>query len=286
MKYSLIFVILLFGAFSCSGPLYQFGKVRPGNPPVQTGVPDGFWSMEKDVQLHYLAKGQGRPVLVLHGGPGMPYARAWTGLKSFEAQYRFYYYHQRGSGRSTRPIQSFKSDNFYQNMKTLESKPGLSAQIGDIERIRRLLGQERIILVGHSFGGFIAALYAAEFPERVEKLILLSPAGVVRMPQKDGGLYEHVKRLLKEPTMRKRYDEYLKRYLDYGNIFKKNEAELTAEHLEFFEYYRAASKIAGLSMPGAPDASLTGGWVTPALFFSMGMKHDFRPYLKKLRLLY
>jgi len=41
-------------------------------------------------------------------------------------------------------------------------------------------------LVGHSYGGWMAALYALEFPERLDKLVLLSPQGVLRPPL---GLY-------------------------------------------------------------------------------------------------
>lgn len=37
-------------------------------------------------------------------------------------------------------------------------------------------------LVGHSYGGWIGALYAFTSPERLEKLVLLSPQGVLRPP--------------------------------------------------------------------------------------------------------
>ena len=36
---------------------------------------------------------------------------------------------------------------------------------------------EKILLAGHSHGGWTASLYASQFPERVESLFLLSPAG-------------------------------------------------------------------------------------------------------------
>lgn len=36
-------------------------------------------------------------------------------------------------------------------------------------------GLEKFVLVGHSMGGYLSALYALRHPERVEKLILASP---------------------------------------------------------------------------------------------------------------
>lgn len=36
-------------------------------------------------------------------------------------------------------------------------------------------GLEKFTLIGHSMGGYLAALYALRHPQRVEKLILASP---------------------------------------------------------------------------------------------------------------
>lgn len=41
---------------------------------------------------------------------------------------------------------------------------------------------EKIVLVGHSLGGFLSACYALKYPERVEKLILVSPVGLPEKP--------------------------------------------------------------------------------------------------------
>jgi pimeloyl-ACP methyl ester carboxylesterase len=64
------------------------------------------------------------------------------------------------------------------------------AEIDDIDDIHDLvlhydavfdaLGLDRIVLVGHSFGAMIAAEYAAHYPRRVAKLVLLSPFGLWR----------------------------------------------------------------------------------------------------------
>jgi cardiolipin-specific phospholipase len=41
---------------------------------------------------------------------------------------------------------------------------------------------EKMTLAGHSLGGYLSAVYALKYPDRVNKLILLSPAGVPRDP--------------------------------------------------------------------------------------------------------
>jgi len=38
------------------------------------------------------------------------------------------------------------------------------------------------ILAGHSFGGYICGHYAIKYPQHIKKLLMLSPAGVVKRP--------------------------------------------------------------------------------------------------------
>ena len=78
---AIIIVLVIIGGglwYFMSQPLYQPGMVRQGKnlraplaPPAQTAG-KGFWQVESDIQLHYFAAGQGRPVLIVHGGPGIP----------------------------------------------------------------------------------------------------------------------------------------------------------------------------------------------------------------------
>lgn len=262
-------------------PLYTPGMVRaeknlraPLTPPEQSKDP-AFWNVEADIRLHHFAVGQGKPVLIVHGGPGYPYTQSWAGLAPLTDRYQFVYYDQRGSGESTRPFETFDSGNYYENMTTLERTLGLGAQIADIERIRRLLNEEKLILIGHSFGGFLAALYAAEFPEHVEALILVAPAETLVMPPPSGGLFEIVRQRL-PAEQQADYDAFLKRYLDYQNIFSRSEAELMALNEEFGLYYAAVAPIAAVEQ-GRP-----GGWMVPAMYFSMGQQHDYRPALKSV----
>lgn len=49
--------------------------------------------------------------------------------------------------------------------------------IDGIEQWRIGVGIESFTLVGHSFGGYLAACYTESYPDRVDRLIMLSPAG-------------------------------------------------------------------------------------------------------------
>ena len=142
-------------------PLYTPGMVRaeanlraPLTPPVQSDDPR-FWKVESDIQLYHFAEGQGRNVIVIHGGPGMPSLKPWPGLRPLAKQFKFNYYDQRGCGQSTRPIDRVETQNSYTNMVEVDRVLGLGAHIADIERIRRILGEKKLIIVGHSFGGFL-----------------------------------------------------------------------------------------------------------------------------------
>ncbi len=176
----LVFGLFLFGLMSCAGgKFYRPGKLgddeslrSPLTPPSQDDLPDNYWKVEEDIKLYYFAHGEGRPVLGIHGGPGIPPAQPWKGLAAIKG-YKFFYYHQRGCGKSTHPVDGFESKNYYKNMVSLNSLLGMPAQLADIERIRRILEQDRLILIGHSYGGFLATLYALEFSEHVGKMVLI-----------------------------------------------------------------------------------------------------------------
>ncbi len=289
MKKAIIIIIVILILLVAAGgayfwylmqqPLYEPGMVRSEEnlraslvPPEQPND-SSMWRVEEDIELFHFVEGEGRNVLIVHGGPGMPYIEPWSGLEPLTGAYRFYYYDQRGSGQSTRPIDTFTSNSYYENMTILDQTLGLGAQIADIERIRRLLGDEKLILIGHSWGGFLASLYAAEFPDRVEALILIAPADVLVMPQQSGGLFELVKQRL--PAERQaEFEAYMQEYLDFGNIFTRSEADMVALNGEFGQYYQAVIDTS------LPEQGQPGGWMTHAMYFSMGQRHDYREALK------
>ena len=292
MKNYFYYLVLCLGIFliisSCGGPLYQPGDIGSNEklktsfvPPDQSGVKEGYWKVEDNILLYHFSDRTGTPVLIIHGGPGYPPDKSWEALNLINQNYEFIYYHQRGCGKSSRPLDEFESKNFYKNMITLNKTLGIGAQLADIERIRKILEHKQLILIGHSFGAFLASLYAAEFPENVKAMVLVAPADVLVMPSKNGGLFEQVGKLLPE-NLSEEYQDYLKRYFDYKNIFEKNERELSDLNLEFTKYYSAALKTKDLNMESQTTINESGGWMVLAMYFSMGKKHDYREALNEV----
>jgi proline iminopeptidase len=268
-----------------TGPLYVPGMVVSGanlrgplDPPAQDGDSER-WRVESDIELSHWMIGGGPPVLVVHGGPGFPFEEAPQAIAALAGKCTFHFYDQRGCGRSSRPFDRFASTNYYANMIDLDRTLGIGAQLADIERIRRLLKQDQLILIGHSFGAFLAAIYAAEFPDRVRGLVLVAPAGVLVLPAEGDDLFAAVGRHLPQET-RAEYGAFVKEYLDFRRLFERSESELAAMNRRFGDYFLAA---AGRHVQDAGTPSRdNGGWMVQAMYLSMGQRHDYRPALKRI----
>ncbi|RPJ27221.1 MAG: alpha/beta hydrolase [Chloroflexi bacterium] len=282
----LTLIVLVAGGFwyLSMQPFYKPGMVRemgaaltPPDPPMDSPK----WLVEANIELAHFAVGESRNVLIIHGGPGQPFVQPISGLEPLTSEFQFHYYDQRGCGESTRPIDRFESQNMYENMKVLDESLGLGAQIADIERIRQILGDEKLILIGHSWGGFLASLYAAEFPEHVEALILVSPANTLVMPQPDAesDLFAAVRAKL-SPDEQVEFDAFMKDYFDFNTLFQKSEADLIALNEQFGKYYL---KIMDVDIEAEwHEQGKPGGWMVWAGYVSMGQSHDYRPALREV----
>ena len=257
-----------------TGPLYEPGDVRAGKdvaepltPPQATAE---HWLMAPGIELYHFEEGSGTPVLVVHGGPGFPPAQPWRAGRLMP--YRLIYYHQRGCGLSSRPIQSFSGSNMYENMRRAHRTLGLPAQVGDIERIRRILGVERLIVIGHSLGAELAALWAAEFPNHVRALVCVAPADLAVLPKRggdDGDLFDLVRQRL-PAAMKPEYERYVAEYFDFRRAFTRSEAESSAFYGRLAKFWGAAGAPRGAS---AIDAA---GYEPLGIYCSMGAHHDYR----------
>jgi proline iminopeptidase len=114
---------------------------------------------DADVPFLYVSElGKGEPVIVLHGGPGVSHLYMTDIAEGLDSQFRFIFYDQRGVGLS------------YSYSKAAIS---MDKNVQDIERLRNALGLEKINLISHSAGTYLAMTYLQTFPQNVKNLILL-----------------------------------------------------------------------------------------------------------------
>ena len=112
-----------------------------------------------DIEIGCTVVGDGDAVIVVHGaiGLGSTYMRA---LDAWADEFQLVYYDQRGSGQT--PLGDVQKMSFVGGVE-------------DLDGLRRALGLDRVQLLGHSAGAYLAALYAAAHPEATAGLVLLNP---------------------------------------------------------------------------------------------------------------
>jgi len=104
-----------------------------------------------------------RPAMVaVHGGPGVDHINLKDGLAPLAEDLQVLYYDQRGHGRSDHG--SAESWN-------------LRTWADDLRRLCDALGLDRPVVLGSSFGGFVALTYAALFPDHPGGIILANTTG-------------------------------------------------------------------------------------------------------------
>jgi proline iminopeptidase len=115
------------------------------------------------VRLHYRTERSGTPAIFLSGGPGFDIDYMIPAAAFIPASYQRVFFEQRGTGRSTLTLTP--------DTMTLRNV------VEDLEGLRLHLKQERLFLIGHSWGGMLAMAYAAAHPDRIDRMILIGPGG-------------------------------------------------------------------------------------------------------------
>jgi proline iminopeptidase len=111
-------------------------------------------------ELGYRVRGDGRPLVCLPGGPGR--AAEYLGdLGGLSSSRQLVLLDPRGVGTSAGPSDpaTFRVDRL----------------VSDVESLRVHLGLDRMDLLAHSAGAVLATLYAAAYPGRLSRLILVTP---------------------------------------------------------------------------------------------------------------
>jgi proline iminopeptidase len=115
-------------------------------------------------KLYYSVKGNGEPVIVIHGGPGLDCYYLEAALDPLSANYSLYFFDQRSLGRS-------------EGVPSPESTT-MQKLLQDIELLQTQLDLGPVHLLGHSWGSLVALYYAIHRPSHVNSLILISPVPV------------------------------------------------------------------------------------------------------------
>lgn len=122
------------------------------------------------IGTNYLEAGEGTPVVLVHGsGPGVSaYANWRLTMPDLATEHRVLAPDMAGFGFSDRP-------HTY----------GMANWVRQLDGFLEALSLERVSLVGNSFGGGLALAFAARWPERVDRLVLMGSMGV-EFPITDG----------------------------------------------------------------------------------------------------
>lgn len=130
-------------------------ELYPAIEPYRTG----FLLVSKLHSLYYeeIGNPDGYPILYLHGGPGGGLTD--SSRRYFDPSfYRVIRFDQRGSGKST-PMAELAENTTWDLVE-------------DIEKLRRLLGVDRWVVFGGSWGSTLSIAYAEKYPEAILGLVL------------------------------------------------------------------------------------------------------------------
>jgi proline iminopeptidase len=183
--------------------------------------------------LFYHAIGQGEPVIIIHGGPVLDQSYMIDHFKELAKHHRLIFYDQRACGKSTAEV-----DTSSMTMKNL---------IDDIDQLRQKLGLDQVHVLGHSWGGGLAAMYAIEYPLKVKSLVLCDA-----MPP-SFRLWSQEEELIAKRTSS--YDSLLEDQIKAQEGFKKQEVKWVDSLMKvaFKGQFEDTSKLALLKIKLPPD---------------------------------
>lgn len=121
------------------------------------------------VKLHCVSQGSGPPVVMIHGFPDFWYT--WRDqMKSLSPHFKVVAYDQRGYNLSGQPegVSNYTMDLLIDDLLAV---------------VDHFAPEKKAIIVGHDWGGAVAWYFAMQYPDRVDKLVILNlphPRGLIR----------------------------------------------------------------------------------------------------------
>ena len=127
------------------------------------------------VMLHSEAFGHPDSTMVvcIHGGPGSDYRYMLNGKDLSDYGYRVVFYDQMGSGLSQRLSKESYLD---QGIGAVEA---LYDELSGVIAHYRTSPEQKVFLLGHSWGAMLATAYAGKHPNDIQGLVLCEPGGLI-----------------------------------------------------------------------------------------------------------
>ena len=153
-----------------------------GTAMAQAPIDQANWSSFKKpvrlasgIQLSYVELGdpKGEPLLLLHGFTDT--SRSWSLMATYLSSYRLLIPDQRGHGVADAPRCCYSTYNY----------------ADDARQFMDALGIRKAAIAGHSMGSMVAITMAAEYPDRVSKIVLIGSTALTPVNRGDW-LYENV----------------------------------------------------------------------------------------------
>lgn len=143
-----------------------------GKEPTKEEIPselgtEGF-AENGDVKIHYVTKGQGPLVVLIHGFPDYWYS--WRDqIPALAEHFQVVAIDQRGYNQSSQPkgVENYTIDKL----------------VSDVASVVRHFGRDKAVICGHDWGGLVAWTFAMTHPDMTDRLVILNlphPRGLMR----------------------------------------------------------------------------------------------------------
>lgn len=210
----LIIALSAFLSFSCTDELFidDPGNLVPKTVDQDPSLPT---ITVNNAQLHSEAFGppDSSMVVCIHGGPGSDYRYMLNCADLSNYGYRVVFYDQRGSGLSQR----FSEDSY--TSLGLEALDVLYDELSGVIAHYRTDPDQKVFLLGHSWGAMLATAYVGKNPETIQGLVLCEPGGLK---------WDDVMEYIEETRSFNIWKEYLNdaTYLDQFITGRENDHEI------------------------------------------------------------
>lgn len=201
--------------------------------------------------LYYIEIGEGEPIVILHGGPGLDHSYFLPQMEALSKKHRLIFFDQRACGKSSIDVDS--------------SSITMDQFVEDLEMLRQFFKLEKMNLMGHSFGGLLAMRYAIKYPDHLKTLMLVNSSSAtsdwrdssfaLMAAKRDTLSTDMITQLMKSQEFKNREPETMTTF--FRLLFKTsfyNPERVEEINFNFQKNYASSSKMMNYLMK---DSSLT-----------------------------